>query len=127
MVWTEGCESCWATQAAGPIPPPTRPPASPPTHPKVYEYVCVCIYILLPTPVCPVEVLVKEEINVYLFIRVQQPVIPWWNGAWGQPGQGWRAGGWMDVMQRRGGRLGEGAECLLVRVQQPVGPWWNGA
>ena len=40
----------------------------------------VCEYILIPTPVCPVEVLVKAEINLYLFIRVQQPVMPWWRG-----------------------------------------------
>lgn len=37
-----------------------------------------------PPPCLPMQVLEKVEINVYLFIRVQAPVIPWWKGGSGQ-------------------------------------------
>lgn len=50
------------------------------TRVQVTEWVVICEYILIPTPVCPIEVLETVEINVYLFIRVQAPVIPWWRG-----------------------------------------------
>ncbi|KAL4445441.1 hypothetical protein ABPG77_011266 [Micractinium sp. CCAP 211/92] len=50
------------------------------TRVQITEWVVICEYILNPTPACPVEVLEKVEINVYLFIRVQAPVIPWWKG-----------------------------------------------
>lgn len=39
-------------------------------------------YTLTATPEVQVEVLAKAEASVYLFIRVQQPAIPWWSGAW---------------------------------------------
>ncbi|EFN58081.1 hypothetical protein CHLNCDRAFT_142385 [Chlorella variabilis] len=37
-------------------------------------------YTLTATPEVQVEVLAKAEASVYLFIRVQQPAIPWWSG-----------------------------------------------
>ena len=58
------------------------------------EWVVVVEYTLMVTPQVSEDVLVKAEVAVYLFFRVQAPTIPWWTGerAGRGGGVGWVGG-----------------------------------
>ena len=71
------------------------------------EWVVVVKYTLVATVKVTVEVLVKAEIAIYLFFRVQAPTIPWWTGERG--GEGGRR--WVVIDGRNGWVGGRSGVC----------------